>query len=208
MRWPSLESLWNATKKVIFRFPLQVAVTITAVIILSILFDFKGNYVDQADLTKLLLICNMALVLLIATDLYAEVNNFPLSRQWGLRLLCLSICTLLYFILQPHLYYADRFRIGLLIIAFHLLVAFAPFIRKGNLLGFWEYNKILFLRILTAGLYALVLYTGLAIALSAIKVLFNVKVDSVIYQRLASVVGLGFTTIFFLAGVPADFKPD
>jgi len=101
---------------------------------------------------------------------------------------------------------ADMFRIGLLIFSFHLMVAFAPFIKKGNLHGFWEYNKVLFLRILTAGLYAAVLFAGLAIALVAIDGLFNVKIQSPVYLRLLSVVGIGFTTVFFLAGVPSDFN--
>ena len=206
MTWPSLGSLWNDTKQVISRFPLQVAVTVMAVIVSFILIDYKGDYLGQSELIKMLFSCNMALVLLIAADLYAEVNAIRGSKKWGLRLLCLVICLSLYFFLQPQLYLADRFRIGLFIIAFHLLVAFTPFIRKGNLMGFWEYNKVLFLRILTAGLYGAVLYIGLAIALSAIEALFNVDVTSKIYQRLAAVVALGFTTIFFLAGVPADFN--
>ncbi|MEJ5963897.1 DUF4153 domain-containing protein [Pedobacter immunditicola] len=205
MKFPSLASLWNDTQKVLLRFPLQVLVTILAIVVIFILADFKGNQAVEHNLIKLVLICNMALVLLLAADLFAEVHQIGGVRKWGLRLLCLLICTAFYFILRPHLYMADMFRIGLLIFSFHLMVAFSPFIKKGNLHGFWEYNKVLFLRILTAGLYAAVLFAGLSIALLAIDGLFNVKIQSPVYLRLLSVVGVGFTTVFFLAGVPVDF---
>jgi hypothetical protein len=206
MKWPSLESLWYHTQQVILRFPLQVLVTILAILVSFSLIDFKGNYVGQFNLLKLLFLCNIALTLLLSADLFAEVNAIEGVKKWGLRLFCLGICTLLYFTLQPHLYIADRFRIGLMVFSFHLLVAFAPFIKKGNLYGFWEYNKVLFLRILTAGLYAAVLFAGLAIALLAIDGLFNVSIGPPVYLRLLAVVGIGFTTVFFLAGVPADFN--
>lgn len=206
MKFPSLESLWGDTQKVLRRFPLQVLVTILAISVSFILADFKGNQAIEYNLIKLVLICNMALVLLLAADLFAEVQGLKAVQKWGLRLLCLLICTAFYFLLQPHLYMADMFRIGLLIFSFHLMVAFAPFIKKGNLHGFWEYNKVLFLRILTAGLYAAVLFAGLSIALLAIDGLFNVKIQSFVYLRLLAVVGIGFTTVFFLAGVPSDFN--
>lgn len=206
MKFPSLESLWDDTQKVLLRFPLQVLVTILAISVCFILAGFKGNHPVEHHLIKLLLICNMALVLLLAADLFAEVHQFRAVQKWGLRLLCLLVCTMFYFVLQQHLYMADMFRIGLLIFSFHLMVAFAPFIKKGNLHGFWEYNKVLFLRILTAGLYAAVLFAGLAIALLAIDGLFNVKIESSVYLRLLSLVGIGFTTVFFLAGVPTDFN--
>jgi len=206
MKFPSLESLWADTQKVLLRFPLQVLVAILAIVVSFILADFKGNPTAQYHLIKLMFICNMALVLLLAADLFAEVQLIGAAQKWGLRLFCLLICTTFYFILQPNLYIADRFRIGLLIFSFHLMVAFAPFIKKGNLHGFWEYNKVLFLRILTAGLYAAVLFAGLAIALAAIDGLFTVTIRPFVYLRLLSLVGIGFTTVFFLAGVPVDFN--
>ena len=206
MKWPSLQSLFNDIQRVILRFPLQVLVTLLAILTSFKLIDFKGNATAEWNLMELLFLCNLALVFLLSADLFAEASKLDKVKKWSLRLLCLAICTLLYFTLQPHLNNADKFRIGLLAFSFHLLVAFAPFIKQGNLPGFWEYNKLLFLRILTAGLYAAVLFAGLSIALVAVNGLFNVKIESAVYLRLLTVVGIGFTTLFFLAGVPADFN--
>jgi hypothetical protein len=207
---PSVHTLWLNFLKVISRFPLQVLVALAATIAWCYLVDPVGQVKQiEEQLIEFITVCNMALTLLLAADLYAEANQLSPAKKWGLRLAAVLLCTGLYFLLNPYFYLADVYRIGLLGFAFHLLVAFAPFMGKGNLNDFWQYNKSLFLRILTAALYAAVLYAGLAIALVAIDGLFNVKVGWQVYMRLFAVVSAGFMTIFFLAGVPDNFEaPD
>lgn len=206
LKLPSLHSLWLSFLRVVLRFPLQVIVALAGTIAWCCVVDIPYTQVHKEEqLIEFMAVCNLALTLLLAADLYVEVNQFGKIKQWGLRLLMVLICTGLYFLLKPYFYLADMYRLGLLAVAFHLLVAFAPFIGRGNLNGFWQYNKSLFLRILTSGLYAAVLFAGLAIALGAIDGLFNVKIGWQIYMRLFAMVSAGFMTIFFLAGVPADF---
>ncbi|MEE8488060.1 MAG: DUF4153 domain-containing protein [Gemmatimonadota bacterium] len=86
----------------------------------------------------------------------------------------------------------------------HLLVAFFPFVRRGELNGFWQYNRSLFLRVLITGIYSAVLFAGLAIALLAIEQLFGVDLYDDAYMDLFLTIGFVFTTWFFLAGVPED----
>ncbi|WP_443936596.1 DUF4153 domain-containing protein [Pedobacter sp. MW01-1-1] len=207
MKLPSLQSLWTGLQKVITRFPLQIVVAISATIFWWLLID--TNYKDtfyQYTLWKLLYTCNFALTLLLAGDLFAEMRGLSLTKKWCLRSIILLISVGLYFLLNPMTYHSDLFRVFLLALAFHLAVAFAPFIGRGNINGFWQYNKSLFLRILTAGLYSGVLFAGLSIALVAVDGLFNVKIDYKVYLHLLSFIGSCFTTIFFLAGVPENFK--
>ena len=73
----------------------------------------------------------------------------------------------------------------------HLLAAFVPFVRSGELNGFWQYNRTLFLRALIAGLYSAVLFGGLAIALVAIEQLFGIDIYDDTYMDL-------FLTIAFV----------
>ncbi len=201
---PSLHSLWSSFLKVVSRFPLQVLVAIAATVSGCLLVD-SGKRTEE-QLVVFIAVCNMALTLLLAADLFAESNLLSPVKRWGLSIIVLSISTGLYFILKPSFYLADVYRIGLLAFAFHLLVAFSPFLKKGSQNGFWQYNKSLFLRFLTAGLYAGVLYAGLAVALAAIDGLFNVKIGWQTYMRLFAVVTAGFMTVFFLAGVPSGFQ--
>ncbi len=207
VKLPSLQSLWFSFAAVLKRFPLQVLCAFLATVAWCYVVDppdLDPRYVEPA--IRFICICNLGLTLLLALDLYAEVNHLDRGKHWGLRILVLLLCTGLYFLLRPELYKADIYRIALLAFSFHLLVAFAPFIGKGSLNGFWQYNKTLFLRFLTSALYALVLYAGLAIALLAIDRLFDADISWKVYMRLFALVSAGFTTVFFLAGVPSDFK--
>jgi hypothetical protein len=89
-------------------------------------------------------------------------------------------------------------------VAFHLLVAFLPFAGYDEPNGFWQYNKSLFIRFLTAGVFSAVLYAGLAIAVAALDQLFGVDVEPETYARLWFVIAFLFNTWFFLSGVPRD----
>jgi hypothetical protein len=204
LKLPSIHSLWLSFCQVIFRFPLQVILALAATIAWCVLVDTDNHTEDQ--LVLFMCTCNLGLTLLLSADLYAEANQLSVGRKWVFRLLASIVCIGLYFMLKPSIYRADVYRIGMLALAFHLLVAFAPFINKGNLNGFWQYNKSLFLRFLTAALYAGVLFAGLAIALVAIDGLFSVNISWKTYMRLFALVTAGFETVFFLAGVPDDFE--
>lgn len=205
MKLPSLHTLWISFKSVVLRFPLQVVAALTATILWCYLVHPIGNNQHQeGKLLKVILVCNLSLALLLAADLYAEAANYTSNKKWGLRLLCLCICTVLYFMLHPAVYKADALRIALLALAFHLLVAFAPYINKNNLNGFWEYNKTLFLRFLTSALYAGVLFSGLAVAIGAVNALFDANIGFNTYHRLFAIITGSFMTIFFLAGLPIN----
>jgi len=205
MKLPSISVLWQNFKNVCGRFPLQVIIALLATGIWCYLAGPDVPREQNNNLVKLLVICNLGLTLLLALDTYSESRGLGTKPKWLLRIIALGFLTGLYFLLDPHKYLIDVFRIALLAFAFHLLVAFSPFIRRGNLNGFWQYNKSLFLRFLTSAFYATVLFAGLAVALMAIDGLFNAEIKYYSYMRLFAVVSAGFTTIFFLAGVPANF---
>lgn len=207
MKLPSLNILWQGLARVALRFPLQFLLTILATGTWWYLIGHEDDQLLENTIFRLLISFNLALTLLLAADLFTEAKAYSNAKKWLLRMVALAICTGLYLLLDPFANLVDGFRMALFAFAFHLLVAIAPFIGKGNINGFWQYNKTLFLRFLSSAFYAAVLYAGLAIAVMAINGLFNVTIDYQIYLRLLVLVGIGFTTLFFLAGVPADFIP-
>jgi len=206
MKLPSVSVLWQNFKSVVFRFPLQVLIALVATGIWCYLAGHGIKMDLNQHLLKLLLLCNLGLTLLLALDTYAESRSLNSTSKWLMRASGLALLAALYFLLDPFKYLIDVFRVALFAFAFHLLVAFAPFINRGNLNGFWQYNKTLFLRFLISAFYAAVLFAGLAIALVAIDGLFSVTIRSDVYLRLFIVLSAGFTTIFFLAGVPINFQ--
>jgi len=208
MKLPSIQTLWRGAAGVFMRFPLQLLLAVLATLVWCRIteFNYNDNQALKNSLIKLIAIANLALTLLLANDLFAESHQLSLAKKWIGRIAMLAVCTGLFFWLDPWTHQADVFRIALLSFAFHLLVAFAPYIGKGSLKGFWQYNERLFLRSLISGFYAAVLFAGLAIALFAIDGLFNVDIRDKAYMKLFAITGVGFTTIFFLAGVPSSFE--
>jgi hypothetical protein len=84
-----------------------------------------------------------------------------------------------------------------------VLFAFAaPYFGHKSELGYWNYCKTLVLRMLTAYLYTVVLWVGLAIAFAALDNLFGVNVPGKRYGELWVLINGVFTTWFFLAGIP------
>ena len=88
----------------------------------------------------------------------------------------------------------------------HFLAAFLPFLRRDDRPGFWQYNKSLFLRAILSGVYAAVLFAGLALALAAVQHLFGLDIKENTYAELGVVLLGVFHTWIFLAGIPRDLE--
>lgn len=213
MKLPSIQHLYLGLLTVIKRFPVQLMFVIIATICWAYYINidsYGANSIANEQLQNLLIravvISNLGLTLTLALDLLAEKKEFSPAKKWLIRILAISCCIILFFLLDPEEYFADRLRVALLAFAFHLFVAFSPFMDKGQINGFWQFNKVLFLRFLTAALYSAVLYGGLAIALVAVDGLFNVEIRWKTYMTVFVVIAAGFSPIFFLAGVPRNFN--
>lgn len=206
MKLPSLSTLARETALTFRRFPCVIldalAGTVAAIILINRDYDDRGGPEERIFLAALL-----GIAFIFALTVFAERRGWPRARilitqAAGAVLLILYAITLPAHVFVPP--YIHLIRFGVIFIAAHLLVAFAPFISRGETNGFWQYNRILFLRSLTSALYALVLYAGLAVALAAIDNLFDVHVPSERYFELFTVIAGLFMTWFFLSGVPGQ----
>lgn len=212
MKLPSLQHLYNGLILVIKRFPIQFLFIIIATICWAYYINinkYDNDSIAQIQLINFLIkaifISNLGLTLTLALDLLAEKKQFKPQKKWLIRIFAVLFCILLFFLLNPEDNFSDQLRIALLAFAFHLFVAFSPFMDQGHINGFWQFNKVLFLRFLTAALYSAALYGGLAIALVAIDGLFNVDIRWQTYLTVFAIIAAGFSPIFFLAGVPQSF---
>ncbi len=97
-------------------------------------------------------------------------------------------------------------RYGLYNVTIHLLVSTVPFMASTQLNGFWNYNKTLFIRILLSGLYSGFIYIGLILALTALRLLFDIDIHENLYFEIFVVVIGIFNTWFFVSGIPTDFQ--
>lgn len=201
MKVPSLEKLTAATKAVLFRFPLELfcATVGTALTLWEI------DHENATDTTNIrLILCSvLGLVLFLSSSVYAESRGLGKKQRSLLQVVVAFVLLACWFAINPVDAETSIIRYAMLVVSFHLLVSFAP---HTSIAGFWEYNKQLFLRILIAQLYSWVLFAGLCIAVASTDFLFGLDIDYKIYARLwVLILGL-FNTLFFLAGVPENFK--
>ncbi|WP_264532114.1 DUF4153 domain-containing protein [Flavobacterium sp. N502540] len=200
---PSLQNVLNATLKTVLRFPLEILTAILGTVFAIILSEGNYNSPNKEFYEKALMSCSLSLVLFLSVSLF-----FLASKKSNLLRFAISIglgSLVFLFVNTFHKYTTDveiqQFMV--LNIVFHLLVSFAGFLpRTYNQDEFWEFNKQLFLRILTSGLYSIVLYSGLALAILAIDKLFNIDFYDRIYMHVFFVIAGVFNTTFFLSGVP------
>lgn len=232
LKLPSLQHLGSETLRVAGRFATPIIITIVGTWAALSLIEQDGQINDEYYV-KIMMTCLIGLPLLLAACLFAETWQSPkainpdahneashtkvaavaqlgaITWLWqGLGLILLAI----YYFSLPEPPYLDRYaeiimtRFVLLFLSVHFLVAIVPYLKQGSVNGFWQYNQILFTRILTAFSYSVVLFIGLMVALLAIDNLFDVNINEKNYMRLFVCIAGLFNTFFFLAGVPQNFS--
>ncbi|OFY17717.1 MAG: hypothetical protein A2W98_08420 [Bacteroidetes bacterium GWF2_33_38] len=203
----SVKSIVNELVVTFLRFPFAIITSIAATLIVFHTIDL-----DYAQLEKnqfwynIIQTLYIGISFFIATALLLEklgikgIKNILIKNGVGTLLLA-------YYFFLPEIYHLKSFiNAFILAIVFHLLISFIPFYRKGQMNGFWQFNKSLFLRFFFGGIYSAVLYLGLALAIAAVQHLFTISVDEDLYFKLWIFIVSVFNTWFFLAGVPSDFN--
>lgn len=199
---PSLQKIISSTKKTILIFPLEILTAIFGTIFAILLINEDNSQVDYFYL-KAMMSCSLCLVWFLSATLFFTAKQKNNILRYLISLVIGALLTTFIFSFQEKISDTERQQFFVLNLSLHLLVSFAGFLPKAyNQEEFWEFNKQLFLRILTAGLYSIVLYGGLTLAILAVDQLFNVDINYKIYRYLfVTIVGI-FNTIFFLSGVP------
>lgn len=207
---PSLRQLATGFASVLKRFPVVMAISLVGSVAFMLFIEVGYDELNSEWLrelySRIILTSILGLTLSLSVALLVEQQQLSQTKAWLAQLAVMMVLVALSHFLHPIDFVANAFRFGFLIVAFHLMVSFAPFLKSGSVTSFWEYNKQLFLRILLSGLYSTVLYAGLCIAILSTNLLFNLKLDGEIYGHLAAVVYGLFNTAFFLAGIPTDWK--
>ncbi|PJJ83474.1 DUF4153 domain-containing protein [Mucilaginibacter auburnensis] len=205
MKFPSIKALTEGFKNTIKLYPLEVVFALMGTIAATINVELDNiKPVAESWCMRIIMTANLGLLLSLAVTLFTRSRQISAGKANLFRLGAILIAACCCLLINPYYRQSDYIRFLLLSLSFHLLVAYAAFTVKGNIQGFWQFNKTLFLRILTSALYSAVLFVGLAAAMGALNFLFNFKFESDAFLILwIWIVGM-FNTLFFLAGVPVD----
>lgn len=201
MRFISIEQAFGQARQTLVRFPF---VLLAAFISTGVALELVGYRGDSTPLLRVLLATTLGLPLFVAIG--TTVERWGARAHWHLALSGTAAVLLSMFPLAARAWTDTHLwtRYAQINLAFHLAVALLPFAGMPVGRAFWQFNRILFLRFLLAGLYSGVLFVGLAIALLALDKLFGFKVGEHSYQRLFIVLAFLFHPWFFLGGVPRD----
>ncbi len=172
-----------------------------------LLDDNSGDLFDQNLDVVLTLILGISWF--IGTQFFIEQQQQP--QKWFVLKGAVLVLLLLFF-----WYYPDGFpksespgfllRFFLFLIAGHLFVFFAPFVRSWNKEAYWSYLKSVATAILRSGFFTGVLYLGLALALVAIDALFDTRINGRRYGQLFFFCLGIVNTWIYLSDFPKDIR--
>ncbi len=206
MKLPSFTALLNLVFNTFKRFSFAIIAAIIGTVFNILLARLPFNQTNTHHwYWNAVMSCYLGMLLLIALTVLAERKVLSNNIKFLLQLFGIALAIIYYFSLPDEFMMISTIRFVLFALGLHLLIAFIPFITHGEMNAFWQYNKMLFLRILIGAIYTAVLYVGLALALLAIEKLFTINVDRNLYFYLWLVLTGVFNTCFFLAGFPENY---
>lgn len=203
MAFPSIDAIVNQASRSFSRFPLSILSAVFGTFIGISLIESPSDY--ESFLGKIMLTTMLGLPLFLALSLYSEAKRHTSSVKLTIQGAGFVLLLIYYFTLENEFTEVTAGRFFLINLALHMAVAFSAFTQKGRLNAFWQFNKTLFIRFLTAVLFSVVIFAGLAIAMAISDVLFSLDFNEKYYFRLWFIVSGIFNTWMFLAGVPEDF---
>ena len=209
MKLPSLKYLMDAAQASFGRFPLPVICGMLGAFLSIYMVELEDSIDNFFPYINSLLIIALGIPLFFSINILQEKHLSSPIFRWLSYVIGFALLAAIYLSLPDRETTHNRslpyIRYGIFNLIIHLVVSFVPYIRSKQLNGFWNYNKSLFIRILTAFVYSGFLYLGLVLALFALDTLFGLDIDEELYlETFFLVVGV-FNTWFFLAAIPEDF---
>lgn len=205
---PSIDTLVAQASKTFQRFPLAIiAAIIGTSIAYSLVHEVYSQMPEQEMLLKIMFLCFLGLASFFASTLFGERRGWNQSKILGLQAVIVVLLVGYYFTLPPELFASPEkhiIRMLLLNLAVAFLCMFAAFIWKDEENGLWHFNKEAFIQLVITGIYAVVIFGGISIALATIDYLLGITIDGEVYGDLwCTVMGI-FAPWFFLSHIPKD----
>jgi hypothetical protein len=204
MKLPSIRQVYLEAKQAARRFPFVLFCALAIVFTALVLIETES---ERSVGFPIILAAALGIPLLAALKLCAEKRKWSAGVSTGAQLSGVLLLVGYAFTLptsfenEPAGFFI---RFGLLAAGLVLLVMIFPYLKKGELNGFWHYNRTLYFRLFVTAIFSVVLFAGLAIALAALDNLFGVSIPGKRYGELWVLVAGLFAPWFFLAGTPQD----
>lgn len=204
MKFPSVSQVSKNAMTTFERFPFVILNVLLGTTASLLLIEHEGAS-GPTVLIPILFSALLGFPLLAGIALTTERWNMGRTRSIGAQIAGIVLLCL-YGMTVPHDLSGapaiDVMRMMMFTTAAALFAVTVPFLKHRNEMEFWNFCKALIVRALNTGVFAIVLWGGLAIALAALDNLFGVTFHERLYGEMWVFINGVFSVWFFLAGVP------
>jgi len=192
------------------RFPFMTLSAFFALLCVIITNHFPSLFnLEGKTWTLLALEALVGVPLFFVFAIFCEKHNLDKGKRIGLALLAFVILGFHYYALPN---WANDFdstyflRYGLMFLCTILVASFVIYYEEKNNESFWRYNESLFVNALISTGYSIFMFIGVAGALYATQILFELQISNEYYLDLFVLILVVFNVLFFAARIPAKLE--
>ncbi|NIK74259.1 hypothetical protein FHS56_001772 [Thermonema lapsum] len=201
-----LISFYRAFESAIFRFPMVLLNNVVGVYA-AIRLTGSLPPAEAWYLSKLLLCCLVGFPSFLSLALLKERLQYNTRQRLFADGVGVLLLTVLYLAFSPtSLTPQDGWLFVLSLGSTVLLLSFVNFMSRYTDTAFWQFNRCLIERALWSGIYATILFGGVAVAFVSLNELFYLSIPNRVYPIAAILIYGIIANTHFLAGVPANIE--
>lgn len=197
----SFQTWIHRLKLVLIRFPF----TLIFLVGLSVLCFLSIQKVNVEIKESLWVFFALGILLNVAVTLCLEEFKQQNSRIL-LNVISSVLLTIYCFTLPEKLQAYQHYQLIALGLVFILSAFFVSFFNKDNEIPFWNFCKESIIQLVISGVFSLVLFGGLSLAVLSLDKLFGIHVSPKVYSDLSIVSFVLFAPIYFLSNVPDEIE--
>jgi len=206
---PSLNYLIVQARDSLIRFPITILVSFLSACIGIYLVEYGKEINNYFPYLNTLLCMSIGIPLFFCVAIISEKKRYTKKQYFIINLVASFLLIIIYFTFpnsqSTHNTSLPYIKYAIYNVTAHLFVSFVPFAFTTQLNAFWHYNRILFTRILVSLIYSGFIYLGLVLALTSLKLLFDVNLHDELFVEIWIVTISIFNTWFFVGGIPKEF---
>jgi hypothetical protein len=186
------------------RFPLLIACTSVLAIVGMLLVHNAAPKAWVIFLQRVLMSAGLGVPLAFGITIFCERNSVG---RW-LELMGLCLLSAYFFIPKAGLFdepYCHGIQWAFLLAGLHCFCAVIGFLVGAETRGFWQFNLQIFSRFILVSIHSAILLAGMELALLSADKLFTLKLEHAYADAAILILGF-FHPLFFVAGVPVDWK--
>ncbi|MBN2894177.1 MAG: DUF4153 domain-containing protein [Bacteroidales bacterium] len=202
-KFPTTKEIIKSTKDTFKRFPLAIFFMIVLTFYSIFLVHSNGDLNERLYIIIHVLI--LGSIWAIGLTIFNEVKEKSSIFKYVSNIILVLVLVGYFFLFNDLESDKVLYRILIITAVSIFAVLFMPYLSKNKQLDYWDFNKEIFMRLSLTVVYSVVIYAGIAIALSIVNLLFDSGINERVYFDLWIIVVGIFAFLMFLGGFPKEY---